>query len=457
MDTNTLFAIFPVVIRLASLSSVLGEKHAALLEATIKQAKNDMDFLARGDALAGALGIPLNEFRRTWLGKSGSISPQVITEWNNYVDSVQAGGDPIYGPLMARVKNEAPNFFDFFNPNRSFGLYDSIFGGASLAIKKGWSSEESKAQAGLSGITSSDIVQVMMTGGLMLPGDIWDNRSGTYSPRTKPLFPIGENVLYVLGAKKPTIGQLKNQLTKSAERTSLRWLSTVDTGFRSKFVGQEDVGAFANIPQWNEDPLTPEELIATKGWFDRVEPKARFRMRSSPGQLNIFDVIVKMKDQGRDPLRFGNGKLSLEIKKVQEWMESNGMEVPSSQRIGLVFQKVMEHINAAFDEVFASVQQDLVDEESQKENKRLNKHNIEDSRDQLMSRSEQIKEVIRMETRGRRAKAQDQSTGREIEVMKKAMQTVATKVSSLEDMRSSIIRLAHSNPELRPHLLPLLK
>jgi hypothetical protein len=297
----------------------------------------------------------------------------------------------------------------------------------------------------------------MMTGGLMLPGDIWDNRSGTYSPRTKPLFPIGENVLYVLGAKKPTIGQLKNQLTKSAERTSLRWLSTVDTGFRSKFVGQEDVGAFANIPQWNEDPLTPEELIATKGWFDRVEPKARFRMRSSPGQLNIFDVIVKMKNQGKDPLRFGSGKLSLEIKKVQEWMESNGMEVPSSQRIGLVFQKVMEHINAAFDEVFASVQQDLVDEENQKENKRLNKHNIEDARDQLMSRSEQIKEVIRMETRGRRAKAQDQSTGREIEVMKKAMQTVATRVSSLEDMRSSIIRLAHSNPGLRPHLLPLLK
>jgi hypothetical protein len=357
---------------------------------------------------------------------------------------------------MMRVKNEAPAFFDFFNLSRNFNLYDSIFGGASLAIKKGWSSEESKAQAGLSGITASDIVQVMMTGGLILPGDIWDNRSGTYSPRTKPLFPVGENILYVLGAKKPTIGQIKNQLAKSAERTTLRWMSTVDTGFRSQFVGQDDPNAFSNIPQWEEDPLTPEELIATKGWFDLVEPKARFRMRGAPGQLNIFDVIVGMKNEGKDPLKFRGGKLSLEIKKVQEWMEDKGKEVPSSQRIGQIFDKVMEHLNEAFDEVYASVQEGLVEEEKDKETRRLHKHEIEESREELMSRSEQIKEVMRMETRSRRAK-KDGVTAEEIEVLKRFVQKAASKVAHMEDFRSKVIRLAHSNPGLRPHLLPLLK
>ncbi len=366
--------------------------------------------------LAGLMGMEPSRAQEIFLSPSGAPSKALQEaqsyalnrKMNNFgigVPGSEGGTVPKVYELLERYN--AVYYLPYIGI--PLGLYKAAYGGASAGLANWRSSMDSKDVPGIRGASPDDIVQAMIFGGVPLPGEKWDNVSNTYKKR-EPLFPAGENIMTRLGPGKPTISRLKGSLSTAAERTALKWVMSIDKGYKGGFLGNEA------IPEVYKEiePLSPEELIEFDGWFDLVIPRARFNLKSAPAQLEILETIIKMRDKGRDPLIYKGGanpEVGLKIGEVQKWMESEGKEPPSAPRIAKVWTRVRDAIMAGFYEAFAVVQQGLLDQMKEEETRLLTKHMSDgDIRETMKSKRTQIMEdFIDQQTRYSRRASLDKT------------------------------------------------
>lgn len=392
---------FPLV-KLASLN-VLGFS----IDGLIKKARGSMDLLMITDFVGAAVGANPRDFRKMVISGSG-VTDEVLDamEYEKNPGSFEEK-PPFYEYLE---QNKALNWLEYLQP-KNLGLYNSMYGGASKGLDKVWRPEYSEVVPGIRGASPDDILQAMLFGGIPLPGGIWDNTQNKYKARS-PLYAEGDNIMIRLGknsSKYKDLAKIKGALSRAAERTALKWVISVDQGYKGNFVSEDVISDLYK----DVDPLSPEELLEFEGWFDLVIPKARFNLRNSEGQLRLFNTVVDMRDSGKDPLIYKGGRkpdVGLRIKEVINWMESKGMvgpsgNAPSSPRIAKAWKGVKKAILDGFGEVFSVVQQDLVEEEREQMERALMKHDLEEVIESRKSLRTQILENFIEEQRRRRKSA----------------------------------------------------
>jgi len=419
------------------------------LEGLIKKARGSMDLLMLTDFVGAATGSEPENFRRMVLRGPG-VTGEVL-EALEYLKNPRGEKPSFYKYLE---ESDALVYLPYFEPGMGLGLYNAAYGGASNGLSKMWLPEYSSMVPGVRGASPDDVVQAMVFGGLPLPGDIWDNTQKKYKPRP-PLFPVGDNIMIRLGKNKySSLNGIKGALSKAAERTALKWVMSVDEGYKANFLTEEA------IPEVYEevDPLSPEELLEFSGWFDLVIPKARFLLRNSEGQLRLFEAIVSMRDSGRDPLIYKGGQnpdVGLKINEVIKWMEDKGMfgasgNVPSPPRIAKAWKGVKEAILNGFEEAFSVVQQELIEQEKAQMDRAMKKHDIKDIIDSRKTMRTQILEDI-IEEQSRRRKRAD-FNGR----LKVLTDKLASSMSLPQPKRASVAnKLTAEISELNKRILSL--
>ncbi len=376
------------------------------LDGLIKKARGSMDLLMMTDFVGSALGANPRDFRKIVIDGSG-VTGDVEAALDYQANPEAYEEKPAFYEYMEQ--NKGLDYLQYLKPGMTLGLYNSAYGGASKGLSKVWRPEYSDKVPGIRGSSPDDIVQAMLFGGIALPGGIWDNTQNKYKPRP-PLFSEGDNIMIRLGQNKYTsLSRIKGALSRAAERTALKWVMSVDKGYKGNFLSDDA------IPDVYEDvePLRPEQLLEFQGWFDLVIPKARFNLRNSEGQLRLFNTIVDMRDAGRDPLIYKGGSqpdVGLRIKEVINWMEAKGFvgpsgSAPSSPRIAKAWKGVKKAILDGFEEVFSVVQQEVLEEEKKQIERALVKHDLQDVIESRKSLRTQIMEDFIEEQSKRRKRA----------------------------------------------------
>lgn len=446
---------FPLT-KMAKSGMVKGEKEIAL-QSLVKLARGLMDFQMLVDLVAGATGTDPSTMQRMLISPSGGPS-QLLTEAQEYKALVDSKGDlseyeGLYTPAVYDLlkKKGALDYLDKLYPGVNYGLYNAAYGGASKGISNSWRSEYSDNVPGIRGAAPDDIVQAMLFGGVPLPGMKWDNTQKKYKERP-PLYPLDQNIMTALGTNKPNISRLKRQLAKAAERTALKWVMSVDKGYRGTFLGNEQIPDMYAEP----DPLTPEQLLEFEGWLELTLPKAKFHLRNSPGQLRLLEVVLAMKDKKKDPIIYKGGKkpaLGLKINAVRKFMMDNGMvgpsgKVPSAPRLAKSWKGVQVALVKGFEEAFSVVQQDLLRQEENAEYRAKNKHDIAERIErQKTLRTQIIEDMIENQRRRRKSAKNENEMSELVKTLESALnlpQPERSKVSKAITRRISALVMAQS-------------
>ena len=431
-------------------------KNARVLVASIlkKATAASMDRLMRSDYLAAILGENPLSFRRQFLsGASLSDEANRTKEFNQVVMRL-AGGDPKKVDKKAITAAEAElgypapelwskmrkgNALDFigtfFMPNET-GLYNALYGGASAGLANSWKPHYADHVPGIRGASPDDIAAVMVMGGLPLPGDIWDNTQKKFKDRP-PLYPVGESIITKLAPARPGLKKLVSQLGKSAQNIARKWVKSIDQGYKAQFLGPEVIAEIFE----DADPLEPEDLLEFDGWFNRTVPNWLWNLRNNSFQLKVVEVAMKMKEEGRDPFIFRGGSsadVGLRVKNVREYMEENGIvgesgNVPSAPRVAKAWKGAKKALIQSFDEVFASVQQELKDEEEKAKIDLLYKHTREeDIKERVKSLRTQVLQDFREEQSTRRWKKRGSGSDmREDRAIDRAIESVLFKYGTM--------------------------
>lgn len=430
-----MYTTLPALVRIANTPSLqvsLRESARALVASILKKATAAaMDLLMRSDYLAAILGENPDSFRRQFLsGSSLSDEAKNTRVFNQAIQRLEKDpnkmGEEIIAAAEAAVgfrvpelwakmqKGKALDFIHTFFMENEIGLYNALYGGASAGLANSWKPHYADKVPGIRGASPDDIAAVMVLGGQALPGDIWDNTQNKFKPRP-PLYSVGESIITRLAPARPSLKKLTSQLGKSAQNVARKWVKSVDRGYNAQFLGPE---AIAEIFE-DAEPLRPEELLELDGWFNMTVPNWLWNLRKNPFQLKLLEVALEMKKKGRDPFIYRGGvkpDVGIKIKEIREYMEANGYvgesgNVPSAPRVAKAWKGVKKALLQSFDEVFASVQQDLENEKERAKVDLLFKHDNEEAlTDRIRSIRTQVLDDFREEQSSRKWKKRSSVT-----------------------------------------------
>jgi len=413
------------LIRLAASMPAHSPEKRTLIAALRKQAALMDDMVARADVVAGALTKKKDADRSQALSAITSGIGPFFVEFDSWVETAlvryevndlkalreadlsDEDADELkgydsrmkgYGPLAPRLHTELGAVRDELLSNRvDHGLREAVMAGAAKGLHgmvtkmpSGRSTVVDIGRGGIStpgsmGVDAEDLAQVMMAGGITMPGMIFDARAseatpyegvkirGVFKERKKDWAPAGSGIYTIAGAKKGAakIGQLKGYARVVATNAAVDWKRSVHVALEYILAPAEE-GVSADTHALNMGGKLNMEVLLGAGDVDGVAVSrqlilARYYIKKirkhmervlKTGTANaLWEGVVGMIMKGDDPWKKGGSAFSIDAKKVTAFLErtsegkdilaENGIEELDPRTVQARWKEAVKYIQKA--------------------------------------------------------------------------------------------------------------
>ena len=164
---------------------------------------------------------------------------------------------------------------------------------------------------GAAGIGGEDIAQVLGYGGVTWPGMIWDNHQKKNKERTENVYTEGQGVFYKAGlaagaGKIKSVRALLGWLKTTTFRATRDFVAQVDAGIHAKFEYDQDGQMVVDSIGYEPSPIA--EFLSAKRNLRRINKIMERDLKTAPGQLAVWKLVLQGMEAGKDLLKYKGGK-----------------------------------------------------------------------------------------------------------------------------------------------------